>query len=332
MHRKDCPGELYAVKEFRRKSPSETHYEYEKKVKWEYSIAKSLNHPNIVKTTRLCIDHGRLNHVMEYCSEGDLFNLMQKNYLMKEDREKDRLCLFKQLIQGINYLHSNGIAHRDIKLENLLITKDSKLKITDFGTADVFSGIHPGTREAGGQCGKNMGEIRLCAPGICGSEPYIAPEVLAMKKSYDPRASDIWSSAIVMIYLIFGTSLWAKADENNVYYKVLVNEWDKWNTKLASSEDVIPDMDYPNVSIFGKLVNPPALRRVLLHMLNPHPARRLRIDEVINNCWVKNIECCQLESYKDLAKVVDTSKKSCVKLDSEKGFCHNHLPPATSKK
>jgi protein-serine/threonine kinase len=179
MIRKGGPSsELYAVKEFRGKQSNEKEEDYEKKVKSEYSIAKSLHHPNIVETFRLCTHHGRWNHVMEYCEEGDLFSFVQKGYLKQNDRLTDRLCLFKQLIQGVHYLHKHGIAHRDIKLENLLITSQSKLKITDFGVSEVFSGIHPGLRAAGGQCGKEMGEVRLCAPGICGSMPYIAPEVV----------------------------------------------------------------------------------------------------------------------------------------------------------
>ena len=175
------PGEVYAVKEFRGKSSNEKAEEYEKKVKSEYSIAKSVHHPNIVETFRLCTHNGRWNHVMEFCDHGDLFSLVQQKYLSKEGHQVDRLCLFKQLIQGLNYLHNNGIAHRDVKLENLLITKDSKLKITDFGVSDVFCGIHPGLRAAGGECGKEMGEIRLCDPGMCGSPPYMAPEVIEKK-------------------------------------------------------------------------------------------------------------------------------------------------------
>jgi protein-serine/threonine kinase len=176
-----CAGEVYAVKEFRGKSSKEKAEEYEKKVKSEYSIAKSVHHPNIVETFRLCTHNGRWNHVMEFCDQGDLFSLVQQKYLSKEDHQVDRLCLFKQLIQGLNYLHNNGIAHRDVKLENLLITKDSKLKITDFGVSEVFAGIHPGLRAAGGQCGKEMGEVRLCDPGMCGSPPYVAPEVIEKK-------------------------------------------------------------------------------------------------------------------------------------------------------
>jgi serine/threonine protein kinase len=177
--------EVFAVKEFRKKGSKEDPIEYEKKVKSEFSIAKSLHHPNIVETVRLCTHSGRWNHVMEYCSQGELYSLVKNsNYLREHDRLRDRLCLFKQLVRGVNYLHSNGIAHRDIKLENLLITSDSHLKITDFGVSEVFCGEHPGMRAAGGECGKNMKEVRRCAPGICGSLPYIAPEVIAKKGEF----------------------------------------------------------------------------------------------------------------------------------------------------
>ncbi|KAL2198791.1 kinase-like domain-containing protein [Corynascus similis CBS 632.67] len=331
-------GDLFAVKEFRGKSSSETREEYEKKIKSEYTLAKSLHHPNIVETIRLCIDHGRWNHVMEYCEDGDLFNLVNKKYLKTEEREKDRLCLFKQLVTGIHYLHSNGIAHRDIKLENLLITKDSRLKITDFGVSEVFSGIHPGLREAGGQCGKNMGEIRRCAPGICGSLPYISPEVLEKKDNYDPRGLDVWSSAIVMVNLIFGGPLWHKAEITpnappRDTYASLVRGWEKWTQKHADNTDsVITDMDYPHVFVFDTFVKPPALRRVLLQMLNPDPEKRISIANVVSNRWVKNIECCQPESYDEpnAANMIDASKKpGHNRISGKKIYCHNHLPPPT---
>lgn len=328
MTRKGCVNELYAVKEFRGKSGRESKDDYDKKIKSEYSIGKSLHHPNIVETIRLCGDHGRWNHVMEYCSEGDLFSLVQKGFLKGEAKQKDRLCLFKQLIQGVGYLHANGIAHRDIKLENLLLTKDSKLKITDFGVSEVFCGTHPGLREAGGQCGTNMAEIRLCSPGICGSEPYIAPEVLEKKEQYDPRALDVWGSAIVMIYMIFGGAIWSRAERGNLHYDKLVAGWAKWNKKHDSPDACITETDYPVCQALDVGVNPPALRRVLLQMLNPNPKKRITINEVLNNRWVKNIECCQLESYDDPSQMIDATKKDYCngKNGSKKIFCHSHLP------
>ncbi|KAJ2976114.1 hypothetical protein NUW58_g8170 [Xylaria curta] len=326
MVRKGCPGELYAVKEFRAKTTSESAEEYEKKIKSEYSIAKSIHHPNIVETIRLCTDHGRWNHVMEYCSEGDLFSLVSKKYLKEEGRDIDRTCIFKQLCQGINYLHKNGIAHRDIKLENLLITKDSKLKITDFGVSEVFSGIHPGLREAGGQCGVGMGEVRFCKPGICGSLPYIAPEVLSKETEYDPRPLDVWSSAIVMIYLIFGGSIWDKAEPAQKNYNDLVSGWTKTDAKKAANPDTTKD-SYPKVPAFEYFVKPLALRRLLLNMLHPDPKKRITMNEVVTNRWMKNVECCQLESYDDPVKYIDVSKKDCMKSSNGKIYCHNHLPP-----
>jgi protein-serine/threonine kinase len=178
MIRKSGPPDvIFAVKEFRKRSKHEDETEYVKKVKSEYAIAKSLRHPNIVETVRLCTHSGRWNHVMEYCAQGDLHTLVSKGYL----KDADHLCLFKQLLRGVAYLHGHGIAHRDIKLQNLLMTNQGQLKITDFGVSEVFSGEHPGLRGVGLECGKNMKETRRCAPGICGSRPYIAPEVLSKK-------------------------------------------------------------------------------------------------------------------------------------------------------
>ncbi|EHK99668.1 putative Serine/threonine-protein kinase HAL4/SAT4 [Glarea lozoyensis 74030] len=280
MTRKGYSGEVFAVKEFRGKSTAETSDSYELKVKSEFSIAKSVHHPNIVETFRLCTYDGKWNHVMEYCDQGDLFHIVSQKYLSRPDRLSDRLCLFKQMVQGINYLHTHGIAHRDIKLENLLMTKDSKLKITDFGVSEVFAGIHPGLRSAGGLCGKDMGEIRLCPPGMCGSPPYVAPEVL--EKSDDPNAT-------------------------------------------------ISETDYPHVSFFDQHLNPPALRRIILTMLNPDPSKRASIATIAKNRWLKNIECCQIDSYDDPSVPIDaTNVRSCAK-SITKVVSHNHLPPHISR-
>jgi protein-serine/threonine kinase len=339
-------GEVYAVKEFRGKSTNEAAEEYEKKVKSEYSIAKAARHPNIVETIRLCTHHGRWNHVMEFCDQGDLFSLVNQRYLAKEDRLVDRLCIFKQLIQGLNYLHNNGIAHRDVKLENLLITKDSKLKITDFGVSEVFAGIHPGLRSADGQCGRDMQDLRLCEPGICGSPPYIAPEVIAKQGrfplpvpscivntgigKYDPRPLDVWGAAIVMLCMTANGCLWDKAVAgSSALYDDLVNGWNKWNAKHSDYTDVcITESDYPHVKFFDTHIHPPALRRLLLAMLNPDPTRRATMGAISSNRWLKNVECCQKDSYEDTTTVIDASKSQSYKKIT-KIANHNHLPPAS---
>lgn len=331
MMKKGGPAsEFYAVKEFRGKSTTETAEDYEKKVKSEFSIAKSAHHPNIVETFRLCNHNGRWNHVMEFCDQGDLFSLVSQNYLSRPERKTDRLCLFKQLTQGLYYLHSHGIAHRDIKLENLLITKESKLKITDFGVSEVFAGIHPGLRSAGGQCGKEMGEVRLCAPGMCGSPPYVAPEVIAKDGEYDPRPLDVWGAAIVMLCMTASGVLWPEARAgSSPLYDDLIRGWTKWNAKHADGITLgITESDYPHVKFFDEHISPPALRRVLLTMLNPDPTKRASIEAVAKNRWLKNLECCQIDSYDDPKITIDVSKSRT----NLKAMCkivqHNHLPPS----
>jgi len=199
MCRRDGPKEeLYAVKEFRLKEKEETEYEWSQKIKSEYTLANSVNHPNIVRTFDLCMDkHNRYNHVMEFCPI-EMFQLAERGLFKSYYDEKAKLCFLKQILRAVAYLHDHGIAHRDIKLENILMDANGYLKLTDFGVSEVFRGDHPGARSSGGRCGQHMGETKLCPPGICGSLPYISPEVMAkegkwsrLSKSCDEETDDV---------------------------------------------------------------------------------------------------------------------------------------------
>jgi serine/threonine protein kinase len=331
--------ELVAVKEFRAREKDEDEDEYIKKIKSEYSIAKSLHHPNIVETVRLCTNRGRWNHVMEFCGHGELFSLVERKLFSAGPEGhysvQDRLCFFKQLLRGVDYLHSHGIAHRDIKLENLLLSKEGHLKISDFGVAEVFSGEHPGLRQAGGECGKNMGEIRLSNPGICGSLPYIAPEVLEKKGPYDPRPLDVWSCAIVFLTMTFGGCPWQAAKTDYEYYARFKKGWDEW--LLTHEDGQITDAPdgHPKCGKLFSLINPPSIKRLLLKMLHPLPDKRITIREVMNTNCVKSIDCCCPESFEDPACCIDTSKctsKETSRMAKSKQFLHHHIPPPPEKK
>ncbi|OAX79682.1 HAL protein kinase [Emergomyces africanus] len=320
-------NELYAVKEFRKRAQHEDEDEYVKKVKSEFSIANSLEHPNIVKTFRLCTQNGRWNHVMEMCSYGEVFSLVQKNYLS----DNDNLCFFKQTVRGVAYLHENGIAHRDIKLENLLLSDEGHIKITDFGVSEVFSGIHPGLRSAGGECGKEMNGVSLCSPGICGSLPYIAPEVLAKKGKYDPRPLDIWSCAIVYLSLRCRANPWPAADRKYSQYATFLNGWNRF---LENNPDrVVTEDDYPRCGpIFTMGIKHSGLKRLILKMLHPEPARRASIQEVVQDRYFKTIDCCAPEPI-DPSKVVtsiDAASSGSHRLASRMVVqkTHHHFPPS----
>ncbi|TKA66147.1 hypothetical protein B0A49_08211 [Cryomyces minteri] len=301
MSRRDTsPEELCAVKEFRGKEKGEDEREYEMKVKSEYSIAKSLHHPNIVETVRLCTHNGRWNHVMEYCEVGEMFTLIEKRYMTKEDK----FCLFKQLLGGVHYLHSHGIAHRDLKPENLLLTKDGCVKITDFGVAECFSGEHPGLRGTGGQCGKNMGD-------------------------YDPRPLDVWSCGIIFLTIHFGGHPWAAAKPEHELYGKFKTGWDNW---LATHPEglIKNDDDLPKLGKMFMHLDNPATQRLIMRMLHPIPEKRITIREALNANVIQRIDCCVVESYDG-----DAENSCCV---TKSGFKkppvkvkHNHMPPKENK-
>lgn len=341
MARKGTFGseELVAVKEFRGREKDEDENEYIMKIKSEYSIAKSLHHPNIVETVRLCTNRGRWNHVMEFCGHGELFSLVERKLFSAGPEGhynvQDRLCFFKQLLRGVDYLHSHGIAHRDIKLENLLLDKEGHLKISDFGVAEVFCGEHPGLRVAGGECGKNMGAVRFSKPGICGSLPYIAPEVLEKKGDYDPRPLDVWSCAIVFLTMTFGGCPWQAAKSEFEYYARFKKGWDEWLPSHPDGQITDAPDGHPKCGKLFSLINPPPIKRLLLKMLHPLPDKRITIREIMNTTCIKNIDCCCPENFEDPACCIDTSKctsKETSKMNKNKQFLHHHIPPAPEKK
>lgn len=321
--------ELVAVKIFRERDPEETEEDYVMKIKSEYSIAKSLHHPNIVETVRLCTNRDRWNHVMEFCTYGEVFSLVERKLFAPGDEGfytlDDRLCFFKQLLRGVDYLHSHGIAHRDIKLENLLLSKDGHLKISDFGVAEVFSGEHPGLRASGGECGKNMGPVRLSAPGVCGSLPYIAPEVLEKKEAYDPRPLDIWSCAIVFLTMTFGGCPWQAAKPEFEYYARFKQGWDAWLIEHPEGT-ISPETGLPRCGKLFNAIDTPSIKRLMLKMLHPLPAKRITIREVMKTSCVRNIECCTPETFEDARCCVDVAKQGVTKK-----YLHHHIPPKEEK-
>ncbi|KAF8417983.1 kinase-like domain-containing protein [Tirmania nivea] len=177
LMKRSSDGVTFAVKEFRAKHNYESEREYAKKVTAEFCIGSTLHHGNIVETLDIVQEKGKWYEVMEYCPY-DLFATVMTGKMSREEVG----CCFLQILNGVTYLHAMGLAHRDLKLDNVVINEHGILKIIDFGSASVFrypfeSGI------------ANFS-------GIVGSDPYLAPEVCNEIK-YDPQPADVWSLAII---------------------------------------------------------------------------------------------------------------------------------------
>lgn len=141
----------------------------------ELNVLK-VKHPAVIELKDFFVTKDYLVLVMEYCKGGDLFGLVVKLKGIPEQRAK---FIFKQILEGIHYLHKLNIIHRDIKLENILLKeKDTdEVKITDFGMSRIVSRVHLATTQ-------------------CGTTEYTAPEVFLMKPY--GYACDCWSLGILL--------------------------------------------------------------------------------------------------------------------------------------
>ena len=140
---------------------------------------------------------------MEY-APFDLFSVVMSGKMCRPEI----YCVFRQICDGVEYLHSIGLAHRDLKLDNCVMTKSNVVKLIDFGTATVFH--YPG-------------KAHTMATGIVGSDPYLAPEVLN-KDSYDPRKTDVWSVAIIFMCMVLRRFPWTIPDpKTDASFRAFVN-------------------------------------------------------------------------------------------------------------
>ena len=150
----------------------------------EIFIMCQLDHPNIVRLEEVYESHSEIYLVQELCLGGELFDRLdeQPDY---HYTEAECARLIKQMLCAVRYLHSKGIIHRDLKLENFLFSssaQDSELKMIDFGLSKHF----------------RYGEIHQEAVGT----PYtVAPEVI--RGRYDERC-DIWAIGVIAFLLLSG--------------------------------------------------------------------------------------------------------------------------------
>jgi len=148
----------------------------------EIKILKSMIHPNIIKLVEVYETDEELFLVMEFIPGGELYEALINYGPFSEDKTYE---IFRQVVEAVVYLHKNGIAHRDIKLENILWTESSdQLKLTDFGLARSVS----------------LSDVEFMSTP-CGTPSYVAPEIIKGQKY--TQSVDIWALGVVLYLLLF---------------------------------------------------------------------------------------------------------------------------------
>ena len=147
-----------------------------------------LRHANIVRLHTFIMTPNKYYLVMEYCEGGDLLHYINGSGLLSDELAR---TLFRGLLEGIRFCHVLGIHHRDLKLENLMLTSRDEalmqLKIADFGLSDLQT------------LPSNLSST------FCGSPLYAAPELMtagAAPDGYDASKSDVWSCGVILYALL----------------------------------------------------------------------------------------------------------------------------------
>ncbi|TVY78133.1 Serine/threonine-protein kinase chk1 [Lachnellula suecica] len=229
-----------------------------KQIAMEVSLHSHIGqHPNIIEWFATGEDAVWKWIAMEYAEGGDLFDKIEADVGVSEDIAH---FYFSQLIGGVSFMHSKGVGHRDIKPENILLSDSGNLKIADFGLATLF---------------EYNGNTKLSTT-MCGSPPYIAPEVITCSKSTQsrnaPKASgyaanlvDIWSCGVVLFVLLVGNTPWDEPTSQSWEFEEYTGK------KGRSTDDLWQKLPGPVLSLLRGMMNVDTSHRFSFEQIKRHP-------------------------------------------------------------
>ncbi|KAH6622204.1 kinase-like domain-containing protein [Boeremia exigua] len=216
-------------------------------IKEEIAIMKKLNHPNLVSLIEVLDDpeEDSLYMVMEMCKKGVVMQVGLEERADPYSEEQCR-CWLRDMILGLEYLHAQGIIHRDIKPDNCLITEDDMLKIVDFGVSEMFDK-----------------DDEMKTAKSAGSPAFMPPELCVAKHGHvSGRAADIWSMGCTLYCLLFGRIPFEKHGMIELYQAIRM-------------DPVVFDSDCNE-----------QLKNLLIRLLEKDPKKRINLEQLREHPWV----------------------------------------------
>ncbi|KAJ3249947.1 hypothetical protein HDU77_007261 [Chytriomyces hyalinus] len=165
----------------------------------EIETWRHLHHPNIAQLLEVLVTESKIYMITEYCEGGEAFDYLCSVGRM-DDGEAATRKLFREIVMAVGYCHEKNFVHRDLKLENVLLTKELTVKVIDFGFTRPFKEQH-------------------LLDTYCGSVAYAAPEMILGKKYSGPQA-DIWSLGVILYTLLCGSLPFDDDNESIVHQKI----------------------------------------------------------------------------------------------------------------
>ncbi|KAG8451150.1 hypothetical protein GDO86_003421 [Hymenochirus boettgeri] len=150
-------------------------------IRRETEIMSSLCHAHIISIYEVFENSSKIVIVMEYASQGDLYDYICDRQRLNDNEARK---FFRQIVSAVHYCHANGIVHRDLKLENILLDENKNIKIADFGLSNIFNSDN----YLQTYCGSPL----YASPEIVNGRPYVGPEV------------DSWSLGVLLYILVYG--------------------------------------------------------------------------------------------------------------------------------
>lgn len=223
--------------------------ESEIKIHREINSLRLLNHPNIVNLVEVLKSGKYIGIVLEYASGGELFDYILQHKYLKENVAKK---LFAQLVSGVDYMHSKGLIHRDLKLENLLLDKHRNIIISDFGFVNSYN--------------KEKNDLMKTS---CGSPCYAAPELVLTQSPYSGKKVDIWSLGVILYAMLAGYLPFDDDAENE------------------DGADIVKLYHYicSTPLTFPEYISPLA-RDLLRKIIVSDPEKRINMDDIRNHPWL----------------------------------------------